>query len=83
MELKDLAGPAGAPFVLALVELVKAIVDLPSRVYPLLTLLISVVLNLWMGYVYGMDVNVSILNGILTSLVANGLYSGGKTLIKG
>lgn len=72
----SLVGIAGAPLVIALVQLVRVTEpDLPGRYLPALTLLLAVLLNLFLAALVGTPPALAILVGLVTGLTASGLYS--------
>ncbi|SRR5579885_129446 len=76
LNVSDLVGLAGAPLVLALVQLVRATwPELPTHYVPALTLAIAIGLNLALSTVTGASLQSVVLVGMLTGLTASGLYS--------
>ena len=72
----DLVGLAGAPLVLALVQLARVTFPaLPTRFLPALTLVIAILLNLGLATVTGAGSVSVVLVGMITGLMASGLYS--------
>lgn len=79
MELNDLMLPVAlVPIVIGLVQVCK-IAGLPSRVAPML----SILLGVGASFLLPLDGNlgVIILEGIMVGLSASGLYSGAKATI--
>lgn len=72
-----IAGVGAVPFVLAIVEVFKH-VGLPTRLAPLLSLLVGAALT---GALHGFTVD-AILTGLVVGLSASGLWSGTRTLIR-
>ncbi|MCL5074214.1 MAG: hypothetical protein M1136_00970 [Chloroflexi bacterium] len=82
MEMQEFLGLAGVPLIIALVELVKrAFPGLSNRYYPLVSLALGVALNTAIAYHLGTDRLEGAFLGLITGLVASGLYSGGKTVV--
>ncbi len=72
----SLVGIAGAPLVIALVQLVRVTEPgLPSRYVPALTLLLAVLLNLFLATLVGTPLTLALIVGLVTGLTASGLYS--------
>ena len=72
----SLVGIAGAPLVIALVQLVRVTEpDLPGRYLPALTLLLAMLLNLFLATLVGTPIPLALLVGLVTGLTASGLYS--------
>lgn len=67
------------PMVVALVAAVRQAVDLPTRLLPLWSITLGVLLSLLAS---GFS-NTSALEGVIVGLSASGLYSGGKALVRG
>lgn len=81
--LREFAGVAGAPVVAGLVQLVKAAwPDLPSRWWPLLAVVWGVVWNVALALEVGLDLGESALWGVVTGLLASGLFSLAKAVGK-
>jgi hypothetical protein len=79
----DLIGLAGAPLVVALVELVKRTCpELEPRWYPLAAVLWGEALNLGLAVTLGQDWRMALLLGLVAGLAASGLYSGGKEMLE-
>lgn len=77
----SLVGLAGAPVVVALVQLVKTSwPDLPTRWFPLFSLFFSVALNLAVALVVSSSLPIAALLGLVTGLAASGFYSWGGAL---
>jgi hypothetical protein len=70
---------ASVPVIVALVSVVKRTINLSDRYAPLVSLFFGVLIALIVGEYW----QVIIIQGILAGLMASGLYSGGKALIKG
>ena len=71
-----LVGLAGAPLVLALVQLLK--ITLPAtdpRYWPLATLAVAILFNLALAWLIGTPLGVAALLGLVTGLTASGMYS--------
>lgn len=84
MDLKEFAGLAGAPLVVALTALIKtAWPELPDRWWPILSVVWGIALNEALAYLLGTRYDVAALVGVVTGLAASGLYSGGRTMVKG
>lgn len=74
-----LVGLAGAPVVLALVQVVKvSFPRLPARFLPALTLAVGLALNVFLALGLGETVWSAAVLGIVTGLTASGLYSHAK-----
>ena len=74
--VSDLVGLAGAPLVLALVQLVRVTFPaLPTRFLPALTLVVAIGLNLGLSTATGAGWVSVVLVGMVTGLTASGLYS--------
>jgi hypothetical protein len=79
MEISELIGLAGVPFVIAFVQVLKPIVS-DARVYPLLALATGVVMNLAIAASLDGDPIRATAAGLIAGLAASGLYSQGKAL---
>ncbi len=79
MELSDFWGLAGLPFVMALVQVVKAYVD-DKRAYPLVAMAFGIAINLAVGFQTGVSPLLAVLLGVVVGLAASGLYSSGKAI---
>lgn len=65
--------------IIALVELLKRSLDLPTKMAPL----VSAILGLPVGILYlDVDLKTGIIYGLIIGLSAGGLYSGVKTITK-
>jgi hypothetical protein len=72
----SLIGLAGAPLVVALVQLIRVTwPGVPSRLLPALTLGVAIALNVGLAPMVGADWRLAILVGMVTGLTASGLYS--------
>lgn len=72
----SVVGIAGAPLVIALVQLVRVTEpELPSRYVPALTLLLALLFNLFLATLVGTPLALALLVGLVTGLTASGLYS--------
>ncbi|MDP2726561.1 MAG: hypothetical protein Q8P59_03365 [Dehalococcoidia bacterium] len=81
MELGDVIGLAGVPFIAALVQVAKAWVA-EDRYYPLLALAVGLILNIGIALARSGDLPTAVVLGLVAGLAASGLYSGGKTLAR-
>lgn len=79
MEISELIGLAGVPFVIAFVQLLKPFIP-DTRVYPLLALMTGVALNLSIAAALGGDPVRATAGGLVAGLAASGLYSQGKAV---
>lgn len=79
MEISELIGLAGVPFVIAFVQLLKPFIP-DVRVYPLLALATGLALNLAIASALGGDPVRATAAGLVAGLAASGLYSQGKAL---
>ena len=78
---RDLVGVAGVPVVVGMVELTKRVFpDLTPRLYPVLALAFGVALNLALLGYSGAEPIEAIVVGLVTALLASGLYSQVKAL---
>jgi len=76
IDLVSLAGIAGAPLVVALVQLVRVSWPaLPTRYLPAVTLGVAIVLNVGLATQTGTSVGLACLVGVVTGLSASGLYA--------
>ena len=76
MDLTNLAGLAGAPLVTALVTTITtAAPRIPKRLKPILTLGVAIAMNEALAATLGTDPRVAVFVGLITGLVASGLYS--------
>lgn len=83
IDLADLAGLAGAPVVVALVEVGKqAFPGISARYYAALTLGVAIGLNELVSLTLGTDWRPALLVGLVTGLAASGLYSQVKAVTK-
>jgi hypothetical protein len=74
-------GFAGVPLLVALTEATKQVApDLPTRYYPLVALIWSVLLNVGVGAYLGADPVLGGLTALSAALAAVGLYSGGRAV---
>lgn len=74
--LLDLAGPTGAPVVLALTQAIKtALPRIPSRVVPLLAVGVGILLNVYIALATNGDAVDAVGLGIVAGLVAVGSYT--------
>jgi hypothetical protein len=77
----SLVGLAGAPVVLALVQMVKVTWPfVPTRYFPLASLGFAVALNLGVAAIIGSSLPIAVLVGLVTGLSASGFYSWGGAL---
>jgi len=78
--LQGLVGLAGAPVVVALVQVAK--VWLPDqRLWPVAALVLGVAWNLALAAVLTQPLGAAALLGVLTGLLASGFWSVGKTFV--
>lgn len=70
---------ASVPVIIGLVELIKKSTGLSERFAPV----VSLMLGLLMAFVVCEVWQVIFIQGMIAGLMASGLYSGGKALIKG
>ena len=81
MEMRELFGLAGVPFIVALVELVKrSFPGLHGEVFAPLAVFFGIVMNGAVGYYLEVEPFPAIMTGIVAGLAASGLYSGGKAM---
>jgi hypothetical protein len=75
-------GFAGIPIIVALVEMVKRVVpkDTPVGVYPIVSLIFGLALNVGVGAYRHSDMGLAVIGGLIVGLAASGLYSGGRTV---
>ncbi len=79
-DLKAFIGIAGAPLVVALVELVKWVIPgIPARFWPTIALLWAVALNFFIAWRLATDFYLAGFAGIVTALVAMKFYDAGPT----
>lgn len=81
MDVRELFGLGGAPFVVALVQICKAWVT-DERWWPIVSIGWGLALNLTLARVLGTDYGVATILGILTGMVASGIYSNVKAPTK-
>ena len=76
-------GFAGVPVIVALTEFTKVVLaDLPPRWYPAAALGWGLLLNAGLGGYLGADPILGAVSGVLAGLMAVGLYSGGKAIVR-
>lgn len=76
MDPRAFYGLAGAPIVVALVQVLKAAWPrLDGRWYPAVTLAVAIVFNMFLALAMGSDPILAVLVGMVTGLAASGLYS--------
>lgn len=80
-DLQALRGLAGTPVVLALVQLLKGVVP-DTRWHPLLALAGGIGWNLALAAVYAQPLGPAALLGVIVGLVAAGVYSGGRAVVR-
>lgn len=79
--LLDLLGPASAPIILALTELLgRAVPTLPRRVLPLVAICVGVVVNVYLALATGTSPVEGVGLGVLAALIAVGAYSASSNL---
>ena len=84
MDYRSFVGLAGAPLILALVQLVKRTwPELSPRYEPALVLGLAVALNLALAWQLRTDLGLAVLVGIVTGLSASGLYTQAAALTRG
>lgn len=82
-ELDTLRGIAGAPFVLAMVEAVKAMYPtIDRRLIPLVAILLGTLLNVSCAWYYREPLFPSVWVGVASGLIAVGAYSAAKQVAK-
>ncbi len=75
-----MVGVAGAPLVMALVEATKrTFPDVPARWYVSISVAWGVVLNLALAYLLATDLRTGAVVGVVTGLLAAGIFAAGKT----
>ena len=79
MDLKDFAGLAGVPIVIALVEACKRWVQ-DERWWPPLAIVWGVVLNLALAYILHTEYPTAVVVGVVTGLAGAGLYDSRRTV---
>jgi hypothetical protein len=80
-DLDTLRGMGGAPFVLALTEVIKRMFpELPSRWIPLVAIFWGMILNVSCAWYYGDPLFPSVWIGTASGLIAVGSYSAVKAL---
>jgi hypothetical protein len=83
MEMRELFGLAGVPFIIAMVEMVKrSFPGLHGETFAPLAVFFGIVINGAVGMYLGIDTFPAIMTGIVAGLVASGLYSGGKAVVE-
>jgi hypothetical protein len=76
IDLSQLVGLSGIPFVTALVELVKqTLPTLDNRYSPGLSFGMGILWNLAIALILGTDLRVALAVGLVTGLSASGLYT--------
>lgn len=76
-----ITGLIGIPIVTALVEVCKKVFPgMPTRFYPVLSIVIAILINLGVAIYQHTDVGLSLVIGLVVGLAASGLYSGGRTV---
>lgn len=70
---------ASVPVIIGLVQLVKKATGLVERLAPVVSLIFGILIALIVGGTW----QVIVMQGIIAGLMASGLYSGGKALIRG
>jgi hypothetical protein len=76
MDPRAFFGLAGAPLIIALVQLAKlTFPGTPQHCWPAVTLAVAVVGNLCLAALLGSDLGIGALVGVVTGLSASGLYS--------
>ena len=81
MDLKELYGLGGIPFVVALTSVIKATFPgLSDRFWPAVSLAWGVVLNVVLAYILDTRYEAAVIVGLLTGLAASGLYSGSRVM---
>ena len=79
MDIREIAGLAGAPLVQALTELIKVMFPLmESRWYPAISVFWGVVLNIALAFILNTGKPEACIVGVATGLLASGLFSWGK-----
>jgi hypothetical protein len=78
----SVTGLIGIPIIVALVELVKRTSppDTPVRIYPLVSLVFGLALNMGVAWYQHTDIGLAAIVGLVVGLAASGLYSGGRTV---
>jgi hypothetical protein len=75
-------GMGGVPIIVAMTTLVKRVwPTLPDTLYPVVALTWALLLNAGLGTYLGNDPVLGTVAGVLAALAANGLYSGGRTVL--
>jgi len=81
MELTDMAGLAGIPLIVAMVEIAKRwIVD--DRWWAPMAILLGIVWNVGLAAIQHTDMAPAAIVGIVVGLASSGLYSGGRTVAR-
>ena len=74
LDLSSLLYVGGAGLVIALVQVIKSWVKNDS-LYPILAMLFGIIINVTIGRRVGIDLTTNVFAGIITGLLACGIYS--------
>lgn len=81
MQYSDFWGLAGAPLVVAVLELIKRVIpELSQRWYPISALVAALAINLTIAWQLQTDLVLAVFVAVVVSLTASGLYGQGKAL---
>ena len=81
MNPADYAGWAGVPIVIALVAAVRSGTSLDKRWTPLLSIISGIAWQTGLAVVQHQERDVAVLMGVLTGLLASGLWSSTKAVV--
>ncbi|TAK33757.1 MAG: hypothetical protein EPO21_11795 [Chloroflexota bacterium] len=81
MELQNVAGLAGVPVIVALVEGFKRFYPGEERVYPLVAIGFGLAINVGLAWTSIGNLRLAIVYGIVAGLAASGLYSGTRSTL--
>ena len=79
MELSDVWGLAGLPFITALVQVAKPWVT-DERWWPVLAMALGLALNVGIALARASDLPTAVVLGVVVGLAAAGLYNSQKTI---
>ena len=79
MELSDVWGLAGLPFITALVQVAKPWVP-DERWWPVLAMALGLALNVGIALAQASDLPTAVVLGVVVGLAAAGLYNSQKTI---
>lgn len=83
MDPQILVGAAGAPVVVALVQVFVKPFFADHRIYPVAAVMFGLVLNLVAAYLLGQPLGEAGVTGLLSGLAASGAYSAVQTMGEG